>query len=63
MKAATGEEVSAEDLGGGMMHCSKSGVTDHLAIVSIKGMNNVFYSFTVSSLTKQIMYKGLRNMC
>ena len=52
MKAATGEEVSAEDLGGGMMHCSKSGVTDHLAIVSIKGTA----SFTVSLLTKQIMY-------
>lgn len=32
VKAATGEEVSAEELGGGMMHCSKSGVTDHLAI-------------------------------
>ena len=32
MKAATGEEVSAEDLGGGMMHCSQSGVTDYLAV-------------------------------
>ena len=32
VKAATGEEVSAEDLGGGMMHCSKSGVTDYLAV-------------------------------
>ncbi len=30
VKAATGEEVSAEDLGGGTMHSSISGVTDHL---------------------------------
>jgi len=29
--AATGEEVDAETLGGGKMHCSVSGVTDHLA--------------------------------
>ncbi len=31
VKAATGEIVSAEDLGGGEMHSSVSGVTDHLA--------------------------------
>ncbi len=31
VKAATGEEVTAEDLGGGAMHSRKSGVTDHLA--------------------------------
>ncbi|MGI8923420.1 MAG: carboxyl transferase domain-containing protein [Fimbriimonadales bacterium] len=31
VKAATGEEVSAEDLGGGAMHSKVSGVTDHLA--------------------------------
>lgn len=31
VKAATGEEVSAEDLGGGDVHCKTSGVTDHLA--------------------------------
>lgn len=31
VKAATGEEVSAEDLGGAVVHCHKSGVTDHLA--------------------------------
>ena len=30
VKAATGEDVSAEDLGGGTMHSSISGVTDHL---------------------------------
>lgn len=32
VKAATGEEVSAEDLGGADMHCSISGVTDHYAL-------------------------------
>ncbi|GBP27253.1 Probable methylcrotonoyl-CoA carboxylase beta chain, mitochondrial [Eumeta japonica] len=31
VKAATGEEVSAEDLGGADLHCLKSGVTDHYA--------------------------------
>ncbi len=31
VKAATGEEVSAEDLGGGLVHTTKSGVADHLA--------------------------------
>ncbi|AVL99731.1 methylcrotonoyl-CoA carboxylase [Gordonia iterans] len=30
VKAATGEDVTAEDLGGGAMHSSVSGVTDHL---------------------------------
>jgi 3-methylcrotonyl-CoA carboxylase beta subunit len=31
VKAATGEEISAEDLGGGELHARKSGVVDHLA--------------------------------
>jgi 3-methylcrotonyl-CoA carboxylase beta subunit len=31
VKAATGEEISAEELGGADLHCSKSGVTDHYA--------------------------------
>ncbi|UTI65410.1 methylcrotonoyl-CoA carboxylase [Paraconexibacter antarcticus] len=31
VKAATGEDVSAEDLGGGDLHTRKSGVADHLA--------------------------------
>jgi len=31
VKAATGEVVSAEELGGGELHSKKSGVTDHLA--------------------------------
>ena len=32
VKAATGEIVSAEDLGGADLHCKTSGVTDHLAL-------------------------------
>src|SRR5207244_72012 len=32
VKAATGEEVSAEDLGGGDVHTRISGVADHLAL-------------------------------
>src|SRR5215831_13861528 len=32
VRAATGEEVSAEDLGGGDVHTATSGVADHLAL-------------------------------
>lgn len=32
VKAATGEEVSAEELGGADVHCRTSGVTDHYAM-------------------------------
>jgi 3-methylcrotonyl-CoA carboxylase beta subunit len=32
VKAATGEVVSAEDLGGAEVHCRTSGVTDHYAV-------------------------------
>src|SRR5687768_6449213 len=31
VKAATGEEVSAEELGGADVHCRRSGVADHMA--------------------------------
>jgi 3-methylcrotonyl-CoA carboxylase beta subunit len=31
VKAATGEDITAEDLGGGDLHARKSGVVDHLA--------------------------------
>ena len=31
VKAATGEEITSEDLGGGDLHARKSGVVDHLA--------------------------------
>lgn len=32
VKAATGEEISAEELGGGRLHSEVSGVTDYLAV-------------------------------
>ena len=32
VKAATGEEVTAEELGGADVHCRESGVTDHYAV-------------------------------
>ncbi|ELK11420.1 Methylcrotonoyl-CoA carboxylase beta chain, mitochondrial [Pteropus alecto] len=32
VKAATGEEISAEELGGADLHCRKSGVTDYYAL-------------------------------
>ncbi|NOY69310.1 MAG: methylcrotonoyl-CoA carboxylase [Deltaproteobacteria bacterium] len=31
VKAATGEEVTADELGGAMLHCSESGVSDYIA--------------------------------
>lgn len=38
VKAATGEEVTAEDLGGAEVHCSKSGVSDHMARDEVGGI-------------------------
>ena len=38
VRAATGEIVSAEDLGGADVHCSTSGVTDHLALDEPHGL-------------------------
>ena len=32
VKAATGEEVTAEELGGADVHCRESGVSDHYAV-------------------------------
>ncbi|XP_057501882.1 methylcrotonoyl-CoA carboxylase beta chain, mitochondrial [Actinidia eriantha] len=38
VKAATGEEVSAEDLGGATMHCKMSGVSDYFAQDELHGL-------------------------
>ncbi|RYQ84247.1 hypothetical protein Ahy_B10g103347 isoform B [Arachis hypogaea] len=38
VKAATGEEVSAEDLGGAAMHCKTSGVSDYFAQDELHGL-------------------------
>jgi 3-methylcrotonyl-CoA carboxylase beta subunit len=45
VKAATGEEVTAEELGGGLVHASISGVADHLAdndIHALQIARNIF---------------------
>jgi 3-methylcrotonyl-CoA carboxylase beta subunit len=41
VKAATGEVVSAEDLGGGDLHSRVSGVTDHLATGDVDALHKV----------------------
>ena len=38
VKAATGEIVSAEDLGGADVHCKVSGLTDHYAHDEIEAL-------------------------
>ncbi|PNT68115.1 hypothetical protein BRADI_3g36140v3 [Brachypodium distachyon] len=38
VKAATGEEISAEDLGGASVHCKISGVSDHFAQDELHGI-------------------------
>jgi len=61
VKAATGEEVTAEELGGGKVHTDISGVADHLAdndIHAIQIARNIFESMPVknhnSSINKTI---------
>lgn len=39
VEAATGEKVSAEELGGGDLHCKTSGVCDHLALTEEEALN------------------------
>ncbi len=41
VKAATGEEVTAEELGGAVVHTSKSGVADHFAESEEEGLEMV----------------------
>jgi 3-methylcrotonyl-CoA carboxylase beta subunit len=41
VKAATGEDVTAEDLGGGDLHSRRSGVTDHLAADDLEALTIV----------------------
>lgn len=41
VKAATGEDVSAEDLGGAKLHTQKSGVADHYAINELVALEKV----------------------
>ena len=39
VKAATGEVVSAEELGGAKVHCTKSGVADHMASSELEALD------------------------
>ena len=51
VKAATGEVVTSEDLGGADVHCKISGVTDHYAY-------NEFYALeTVRNIVKNLNHK------
>ncbi|EEQ33846.1 Methylcrotonoyl-CoA carboxylase beta chain, mitochondrial [Microsporum canis] len=58
VKAATGEIVSAEDLGGGKLHSTISGVTDYLAVddahaltLARRSISNLNWPKTTSPLT------------
>ncbi|EME45695.1 hypothetical protein DOTSEDRAFT_127958 [Dothistroma septosporum NZE10] len=60
VKAATGEEVSAEQLGGGKLHSETSGVTDYLAvddahalIIARRCISNLNYPTTPNPSRKQ----------
>jgi len=56
VKSATGEIVSAEELGGAVVHTSESGVADHLAendYHAIQICRNIFE--TISSQKKQVL--------
>ncbi len=56
VKAATGEEVSAEELGGGEVHASVSGVADHLAVNEQHAIEICRHIFeTVQPPAKQIL--------
>ncbi|MDK6657970.1 carboxyl transferase domain-containing protein, partial [Escherichia coli] len=41
VKAATGEDVTPEELGGGELHSKTSGVTDHLAVNDADALRRV----------------------
>jgi 3-methylcrotonyl-CoA carboxylase beta subunit len=54
VKAATGQEVTAEELGGGDVHCRISGVTDHLAESDLDALSMARKSVaTLGNITPQ----------
>ncbi|EAS31244.3 methylcrotonoyl-CoA carboxylase subunit beta [Coccidioides immitis RS] len=64
VKAATGEVVSAEDLGGGKLHSSISGVTDYLAVddahalvLARRSISNLNYPKTSFPLLTSAQFK------
>jgi 3-methylcrotonyl-CoA carboxylase beta subunit len=55
VKAATGEEVTAEELGGGDVHTKISGVADYLAeddVEAIKICRNIFQTLNTKQITE-----------
>ncbi|KDP42267.1 hypothetical protein JCGZ_01591 [Jatropha curcas] len=63
VKAATGEEVSAEDLGGASLHCKTSGVSDYFAQDELHGLalgRNIIKNLHMAG--KQGMMNGLHNL-
>ncbi|XP_010269612.1 PREDICTED: methylcrotonoyl-CoA carboxylase beta chain, mitochondrial [Nelumbo nucifera] len=63
VKAATGEEVSAEDLGGATMHCKISGVSDHFAEDELHGLaigRNIIKNLHMAG--KQGIMNGLQSI-
>ncbi|CAL5333726.1 hypothetical protein CsSME_00015784 [Camellia sinensis var. sinensis] len=63
VKAATGEEVSAEDLGGATVHCKTSGVSDYFAQDELHGLaigRNIIKN--MHSAGNQGMINGLQNI-
>jgi 3-methylcrotonyl-CoA carboxylase beta subunit len=54
VKAATGEEVSAEDLGGADVHCKISGVADHYALNDDHALQLARQSVARLNITKSV---------
>ena len=54
VKAATGEEVSAEELGGADVHCKVSGVSDHYAVNDEHALQLARQTISRLNITKQI---------
>lgn len=68
VKAATGEDVSAEELGGGKLHCEISGVTDylavddaHAAVLARRCVKNLNYDKTSNTARKQTWSEPLHD--
>ncbi|KAJ8763526.1 hypothetical protein K2173_002409 [Erythroxylum novogranatense] len=57
VKAATGEEISAEDLGGASVHCKTSGVSDYFAQDELHGLalgRNIVKNLHMAGKTENI---------
>ncbi|XP_061356287.1 methylcrotonoyl-CoA carboxylase beta chain, mitochondrial [Gastrolobium bilobum] len=63
VKAATGEEVSAEDLGGATVHCQTSGVSDYFAQDELHGLalgRSIIKNLHMAA--KDVLANGLQNI-